>query len=454
QFARQDQMIQSLDPNCGGECIGNDQGGPTLELTGVASVGRQRFTPQPRLNERIQLVETISFFGGNHALKAGLDFNYINTRETALPLHFGGRYIFASLPGTVLAAIGQPPRATPLSPVEALALGLPAAYVQGYGTVGASYKDSDISLFVQDDWKISSRLMLKAGLRYQRQTPYDDIDYTVSTPGGSSMTYKYPADNNNFAPRVALAFDPAGDGRTSLHAAYGLFYDNQIIAVGQIGAGINGAANGVRTLVLRFPASIAPWRAPGHRMPEPSTPYPSLVISPDPGMETPYAHQAAVGFDRALGQDVSVTANFVYVRGKNQLGTIDYNPVVPSLGAGRRPNDIGGRAGTSASILQYTSFGETWYKGLTVSVNKRLRNNYQFMASYTLSKAEDNSTDFQSAFIVQDNGQGRNPADPNGLPLGFNAASERGPATHDQRHRFVLSGLYQFPWDVQLSTIT
>jgi hypothetical protein len=90
---------------------------------------------------------------------------------------------------------------------------------------------------------------------------------------------------------------------------------------------------------------------------------------------------------------------------------------------------------------------------LTVSLNKRFSNNYQFMVSYTLSKAEDNSTDFQSAFIVQDNGRGRDPADPNGLPLGFDPDSERGPATHDQRHRFVFSGLYKFPWDVQLSTI-
>jgi hypothetical protein len=434
--------------------VSNDQGGPTLELTGVASVGRQRFTPQPRLNERIQLVETLSYLGGNHSVKAGVDFNYINTKNTALPLHFGGRYIFATLPGTVLAAIGQAPRATPVSPLEALALGLPAAYVQGYGTVGASYKDSDLALFLQDDWRVTSRFTVKAGVRYQRQAPYGDIDYTVSTPGGSTMTYRYPSDNNNIAPRVAVAFDPQGDGRTSLHAAYGIFFDNQIIAVPQIGAGIDGQPDGVRTLVLRFPASIAPWRAPGHRIPEPATAFPSLVIAPDPGIETPYAHQAAVGVDRALGNDVSVSANFVYVRGKNQLGTIDYNPVVPSLGAGRRPNDVAGRAGTSASILQYTSFGETWYKGLTVSVNKRLSRRYQFMVSYTLSKAEDNSTDFQSAFIVQDNGRGRNPADPNGLPIGFDPLADRGPATHDQRHRFVLSGLYQLPWDVQVSTIT
>ena len=58
QFARRDQTIDSLDPNCGGPCVGEDQGGPTLEVLGVASVGRQRFTPQPRLSDRYQVLDT------------------------------------------------------------------------------------------------------------------------------------------------------------------------------------------------------------------------------------------------------------------------------------------------------------------------------------------------------------------------------------------------------------
>jgi hypothetical protein len=139
--------------------------------------------------------------------------------------------------------------------------------------------------------------------------------------------------------------------------------------------------------------------------------------------------------------------------------------VVPSLGASRRPNDLpcpvnaaapcvgGAIPGTSASVLQYTSFGESWYKGLTLSLNKRFNGRYQFLTAYTLSKAEDNSTDFQSNFIPQNNGRGRNPADRSGLPLGFEPASERGPATHDQRHRLVLSGVWVAPADVGLAMI-
>jgi len=445
QYAFERQLIESLDPNCGGPCNTFDKGGPTVEIIGVASVGRQRFTPQPRRNQRYQLKDSLSFFNGKHAFKTGFDANDVHTSFTALPLHFGGRYIFAALPAIPALGINQP-----ISALQAFAAGLPAAYVQGYGTSGDSYNDPDVALFVQDDWNISQKLVFKMGLRYQRQWIYD-IPYTVSTPGGGSYTYTIPSDNNNFAPRLSVAYDPEGNGRSSLHAAWGIFYDNQILAAAQIGNGINGRE--LRTLVLRIPSSIGAWKAPGHKLTEPSTPYPSLVISPDPGMRTPQAQQAALGYDRALGQTMSVSADLLYVHGTHQLGTIDYNPVVPALGTGRRPNDKNSVAGTSASVLQYTSFGETWYKGLTLSVNKRLSNNFQFLLSYTRSKAEDNSTDFQSAFIAQNNGVGRDPNNLKGLPIGFNPNAERGLSTQDQRDRLVLSGMYQLPWRMQVSTI-
>jgi hypothetical protein len=70
-----------------------------------------------------------------------------------------------------------------------------------------------------------------------------------------------------------------------------------------------------------------------------------------------------------------------------------------------------------------------------------------------VSKAEDNGTDFQSEFIAQDSGRGRNPDDLNGLPLGFDPDSEKGPSVQDQRHRFVASGIYILPRAVELSSI-
>ena len=443
QFARRDQKVDSLDPNCGGPCTGEDQGGPTLEILGVASVGRQRFTPQPRLNDRYQVLDTVSLYRGRHQWKAGFDFNYVDHRLQALPLHFGGRYLFQSLP----AIPGLLP--APITGIQAVALGLPAAYVQGYGNSSAVYGYHDLSLFAQDDWRLAKNVTVKLGLRYQTQ----QWPGTSFTTPGVSQPYAFPSDNNNLGYRTAVVWHPRGRPKTLLHGAYGLYYDNIITAVAGIGYIVNGE-EGVRTLVARFPASIAAWRAPGHRLAEPpSGTYPSLVIAVDPGLKTSYAHNLSAGFDHELPDGITVSANYMHIRGFNQLGTIDYNPIVTALGPGRRPLDVDGRAGTSASVLQYTSFGQTWYDGLVLSAMRRFKDRYQFLASYTLSKAEDNSTDFLTVFLPQDNGRGRDPANPAGLPTGFDPDSERGPSLQDQRHHLVLSGTYSAGFGIDISSI-
>ncbi len=446
QAALRDQTVRSLDPLCGGECTLENQGGPTLEVLGFASVGRQRFTPQPRKNTRYQVLDTVSYYTGAHQMKAGFDFNFIDQSEQSLPLHFGGRYIFATIPATQAPLLGLPP--IEVSPIVAVRLGIPGRYVQGYGNSLAPYTYKDFSLFAQDDWRLTPRLTAKVGLRYQVQM-WPDVNYTVS---GYPNTYKFPGDGNNIAPRFGVVWDPRGDHKTTIHGAYGMYFDNLITGLIGITKGINGR-DGVRTLVASLPTTIAAWNAPGRRLPEPTTPYPSLVISIDPGLQTPYAHHLSGGVARELPGQMSLSADVIYVRGFDQPSTLDYNPLVPSLGNGRRPADVNGVAGTSASVLQYTSYGETWYRGLTVSAARRFVAGHQLMMSYTLSKAEDNGTDFQSEFIAQDSGRGRNAADLTGLPLGFDPDSEKGPSLQDERNRFVASGIYMAPRNIELSSI-
>ena len=445
QFAYRDQIVRSLDPLCGGECLTADQGGPTLEVTGVASVGRQRFTPQTRTNALWQFIDTVSLSTGGHLIKAGFDAGFTRdlTDGPVLPLHFGGRYIFQQLP----AIPGLLP--APVNSIQAVALGLPAAYVQGYGRDSDLYDNNNVALFIQDDWRIGPQVTLKYGVRYQKQF-WKDITYSAA---GYPGTFTFPSDGNNIAPRAAISWNPGAKNKTVVHGAYGLFFENHITGVAAITDLLDGDDH-IRTLVRTFPASLAAWNAPGHRLPEAAAGgFPTLKFLIDPGLESPYAHHGTIGVDRELPGQIALSAGLVYARGFNQIGTIDYNPVVVALGPGRRPQDVNGVAGTSASILQYTTFGETWYKGLTVSLNRRYSGRHQFLLSYTLSKAEDNSTDFQSAFIPQQNGRGRNSSEVDGLPVGFDPLSERGPSTQDQRHRFVFSGVYTAPGAVQLSSI-
>jgi hypothetical protein len=440
QLSNRDQVLRALDPTCDGPCDREDEGGPTVEIAGVASVGRQRVAPQPRASTRYQFLDTFNYYTGDHQIKAGADFNYVRTPKQRLPLHFGGRYIFAALP----AIPGL--TAAPLSAIGAFALGIPAAYIQGYGNPSGPQTYADLSLFVQDDWRLRHGVTLKAGLRYQHQFWWPQ-DFVIT---GYPEPYDVPADWNDIAPRLAIAWSP--DPATTVHAGWGVFYDNNVTSVVAIPDMIDGR-DGVRTLVLRLPGTIGAWSAPGRRLPEPSTSYPRLQFAIDPGLKTPFAHQLSAGVHRRVWTSLTASASVLFVRGFNQLGTIDYNPIVPALGAGRRPEDIGGVAGTSTSVLQYTSFGETSYRGLTFSLDGRVGPLAQLLASYTLSSAKDNSTDFQSAFIPQDNGRGRNPADPRGLPSGFDPDLEHAVSAQDQRHRLVVSGLAQLPWKLQLSGI-
>ena len=462
QYADQDQHVNALDPSCGGPCTGVDQGGPSLEVTGVAAVGRQRIAPQIRLVRRVQLADTVSYFAGAHHVKIGGEYNHLTLPSdgNVLPANFGGRFFFSPIP-----ALGV------TSALDGLQKGLPAAYAQGYGN--PNFPDegyADLSLFVQDEWK-RGRLVVKPGVRYQRQF-WQSQDFQASDLGGSTIAFPLASDRNNVAPRIGLSYDINGNARTIARASYGMFYDNVLFAAENSPRVLTGTSSGLRNLALSAPLASIAWNAPGRRLTESQASallggsYVSTVLLPDPALKNPFTHQASIGVDRVLGSDLSLSVSVIYVRGFNLSGTLDYNPLLPArLGPGRRPNDVlcaqipsapcvnGGIPATSGSVIQFTSFGESWYKGLTAALSKRLSRNYQLLASYTLSTAEDTSTDFQSTFIAQNSGYGRNPADKFGLPVGFDPRSERGPTTHDQRHRLVLSGIYRIPWNLQLSGI-
>ena len=304
------------------------------------------------------------------------------------------------------------------------------------------------SLFAQDRWQVSPKLTLEAGARYQWYalgTP----PVTVSDLGGTTLTYDIP-DHGDLAPRLAAAFDPSGRGRTSLHAAFGIFHDYPLLLIPIV----TEVHDGVDLLSLRasLPLSAQAWRSPGRRLPQPPS-FPSRVVTGGPGFRVPLRASLSLGLDQELRPGLKLAVDLLWVRGKRQIGPIDFNPIVPALGPGRRPNDVGGMAGTSATITQLTNYGESWYRGLTVSVHQRSAR-WEAQASYTLSKAEDLGSDIIFApNQAEDPGRGRDPADPAGFPLGFDPQAFRGPAAVDQRHRFVASAVAELPWRLRLSGI-
>ena len=257
----------------------------------------------------------------------------------------------------------------------------------------------------------------------------------------------------SFAPRIAAAYDPAGDGRTSIHAAHGRYDDYQILASVVTGQIVNGSS-GVRTLALRLPASIAAWNAPGHRLPEPAAAFPSVEISMTPDLKVPYAmHTARRRRSRDRAATV-VAANFIHVRGRHQLGTIDYNPIVPSLGPGRQAQrrrwprrHVG--VGSSVHVVR---------RQLVPRPDDLAEQAVQRTASaprlvHALEGRGLRPRTFRARSCPRTTAPAETPRIPPACRVGFDPARERGPATHDQRHRLVVSGLYQFPFGFQVASI-
>lgn len=443
QVVRGDASFRALDPRCAGSCEGFDQGGPEILLSGLATAGRQANTPQTRSNVEAQLAETLSVTRGRHTLKAGFDFGHV-WRDAALAQYFGATYVFTALP--VIPGLVE----RPLTPLEAFERGLPAVHLQGYGDPTAGGGSHHLSLFVQDHWRLAPGLDLMGGLRYQH---YDLglSDVQVSNPAGATLVYDVPS-RGNLAPRLSLSFDPTGRDRTSLTAAFGTYYEDPLLAVATVTQIIDGQA--ARLFQSGLPLSALAWGSPGHQLPEPASPFPSLVQVAGPGLRAPSARQISVGISQALGDTVRLSVDLIAVRARDQIGVVDYNPLVAGLGAGRRPDDVAGVAGTSASVNQFTNYGDGWYRGMTASLRKRMSHGFEALASYTLSKAEDTGSDmFGQANVAEDAGLGRDPADPAGLPRGLDPAVFRGPSAIDQRHRLVLSALGDLPWRLRLSGI-
>ncbi|HEY7516540.1 MAG TPA: TonB-dependent receptor, partial [Vicinamibacteria bacterium] len=443
QLARGDQATYGLDPLCAGPCRDVHAGGPEVTLPGLALVGRQLNTPQLRANLDLQVADTLTRVWGRHTLKAGFDLEVV-WRDGQLAQDFGGRYSFTALP----AVPGLSTR--PLTALEAFQAGLPSLYFQGYGETAASGNSRLASAFAQDRWRLSRGLTLEAGFRYQRYS-LGLPARTVSSVGGTSLVYDVP-ERGDFAPRVSATFDPTGRGRTSLRAAFGVFHEDPLLAAAFVSEIVDGRT--LRLLRAGLPVSAAAWRSSGHRLPEPAAAFPSTVQVAGPGFRVPFSRQLSFGATQELGHGLVLTVDGLAARGERLLGIVDYNPLVPALGPGRRPNDVAGQAGTSTSVNQFTNYGESRYHGLVLSLRKRMRHGFEALVSYTLSEAEDTVSDmFGQSNVAEDPGFGRDPGEPSGLPRGFAPDSFLGPSAVDQRHRFVLSALGRLPWSLELSGV-
>jgi hypothetical protein len=216
---------------------------PAVNIPGFANFGREPYSYIQRTEQRYQFSDNLSWTIGHHNTKLGGDFNYIPLKAV-FTVNYGGVYDFGSFSA---ANLGFPSTFPDLSPVQSYGAGLPSVYVQGLGSPSDSFKNIPIGAFWQDSWRAWPNLTFNFGLRYDVE-----IAPKFKAPTGlAAFGYNYlglqkgiQTDKNNFQPRVGLAWDPSGDGRSVIRASYGIFYDHPLLGLYFLGDASDGSTSG------------------------------------------------------------------------------------------------------------------------------------------------------------------------------------------------------------------
>ena len=224
---------------------------PAVNIPGFAYFGREPYSYIQRTEKRYQFTDNFSWTIGRHDTKFGADFNYLPLDAT-FTVNYGGVYDFGGFDSANLGFENPAPGSgfpdfPGLSAVQSYGAGLPATFVQGLGSPHDSFSNKALGLFWQDSWHMRHNVTLNFGVRYDVEFPPK-----FKAPTGLAQTgYEFlglqkgiQTDKNNFQPRIGLAWDPKGDGKTVVRASYGIFYDHPLLGLYFLGDASDGSTSG------------------------------------------------------------------------------------------------------------------------------------------------------------------------------------------------------------------
>ena len=432
-------------------------GPPFLIVSGYASVGNPITGPRNTYQNNYAVSYGLAVTHGRHNLKFGGEYSR-NQINLLYGIATNGFFVFAPFP---------------LSDSFASFLaGQSVLFFQGGGQFDRGLRNNLTGLYAQDEWRIAPRLMLSLGLRYEVNTPYVDIRNRLNAfaPGRQSTVFPtapkgllFPGDvgvadgiapvyYKALMPRIGVSWDPTGSGRTSLRAAYGIYYD-------PFTNGVGGP--------LQAPVSALPWTQ-ANQIPGPgfniANPYgsqpppfgtdvfvrPATVLTVEQNMRPPYAQAWNFSLQQVFGKDYLIDLRYVGNKGTRVPRMLEGNPAVYGPGAtsenaDRRRLYAGCTSPTApcdfASVGLISNQTNSTYHALQVALSRRFSNGLSFLASYWFSK----SLDYVSSFNVSGSAP-RNVAGENDLAQNpFDLSAEHGPSLFDARNRFVFSGTYEIP---------
>ncbi|MGH9503697.1 MAG: TonB-dependent receptor domain-containing protein [Terriglobales bacterium] len=224
-------------------------------IAGFGFVGREPYSYIQRVEQRYQFTDNFSWTLGRHDTKFGVDFNYLPLTAT-FTVNYGGVYNFSSLDAASLgfsnACTGLVP--TTLCPdfpgftgLQAFGLGIPSTLVQGIGNPKDSFTNKPLGLFWQDSFRVRSNLTLNLGVRYDIEFPPQLAKLSglpLAAYNQLGLQKGIDTDKNNIQPRIGVAWDPHGDGKSVFRASYGIFYDHPLLGLYFLGDASDGSKSG------------------------------------------------------------------------------------------------------------------------------------------------------------------------------------------------------------------
>jgi hypothetical protein len=452
---------------------------PTITLNGGSSI--TGFGQYRDFNRNYNAFDNLSWIVGRHTWRFGFVYNYYQKTENASGLN-AGSFSFSSAAPSGTSAFEQA--------WADFLLGRASSFTQAKADLTPDMRQQQFDIYAQDQFRMRKNLTLSLGLRYSRyaqpidkngflsnfdpaaydplKAPTLNFDGTIcatapcqgpSGPSGQLPNPNYDPlngiiiagqnspfgdkiaedQNKNFAPRVGIAWDPFNDGKTSVRAGYGIFYDSGLVGIYEqnIFANPPFAPNVV--------VNNTSLDDPGSGIPANSTPVLALRGTPLP-MKTPYSQQWSLDIQRQVTPTLVFDVGYYGNNAVHLLGIVDINEAMPGAGyaAGLtlnpattgfttategRLNAVRPYIGYNAISTVQSAFNSN-YHSLQVAVQKRFQHDSLFNVYYTWShnmtnNQSDRSTAAQNVYDI---------------------AAEYGPTQFDKRHILTMDLVYNLPW--------
>ena len=460
---------------------------PLITFPGGIQIGANTNAPQSTLERKYQFRDDISWTTGNHSLKFGV--NYINTM-------LGGFFFFGAK-GYQVSFFDSP------STIRNNTNGL---YPQGFATPGAvsniSFSDGEgthdqkihqTALYIQDDWKVKRNLTLNLGLRWDANIgnlPDQTNNRTIkilqrinhprarAITGDAEKLARTTPSWTEFQPRIGFAWDPSGAGKTVIRGGYGIFYDQLFQnltlfsltqsnpALYQTALTLTNTAVGVGQLpTFRFGTDPLPTPPAGFS-------FADLAVGGfgrinDPDASEPYVQKFSFGFQHELNRRMSISSDYVHTLGLNESRVQNINPRIenvcnplyPGVPAVpdpvRCPRGVNTRLFDAAYIAAGLPANRTEQINMIGTTNRSLFDSWTTTFKYRTRKMLLNA----SYVLASSRAWGGQPVasySGNGIatiPENQFKQEEFGPTRLDERHRVVISGVFNLPLGFQFAPI-